>query len=72
MKASSGEVSPYDNNSPILSDQLLCKFGEDSCSLSDRVSRLSEQYKLSDHSKDESESTSPKDKGELNSLELEI
>ncbi|XP_026232979.1 rho GTPase-activating protein 6-like isoform X2 [Anabas testudineus] len=54
IKASSGEVSPYDNNSPILSDGLLCKYGEDNSPLSERLSRLSEQYKLS-------ESTSPKD-----------
>ncbi|XP_028991655.1 rho GTPase-activating protein 6-like isoform X2 [Betta splendens] len=61
FKASSGEVSPYDNNSPVLSDQLLCKYGEDSSPLSDSVSRLCEQCKLSDGSKDRSENTSPKE-----------
>ncbi|KAM9346942.1 rho GTPase-activating protein 6 [Symphorus nematophorus] len=59
IKASSGEVSPYDNNSPVLSDQLLFKYPEDSSPLSDRIPRLSRQYKLSGHSKDGSGSTSP-------------
>ncbi|XP_040005395.1 rho GTPase-activating protein 6-like isoform X2 [Xiphias gladius] len=59
IKASSGDVSPYDNNSPVLSDGLLWKHPEDSSPLSDRVPRLSTQYKLSGHSKDGSGSTSP-------------
>ncbi|XP_037345162.2 rho GTPase-activating protein 6-like isoform X1 [Pungitius pungitius] len=58
IEASSGEVSPYDNNSPVLSDRLLCKYPEDS-SLSERHPRLSGQYKLSSCSKDGSGSTSP-------------
>ncbi|XP_067372862.1 rho GTPase-activating protein 6-like isoform X2 [Channa argus] len=62
IKPSSGEVSPYDNNSPVLSDGLLCKYPEESDPLSDRDSRLSEQYKLCDHTKEGSGSTSPKDK----------
>ncbi|XP_074515268.1 rho GTPase-activating protein 6 [Sebastes fasciatus] len=59
IKASSGEVSPYDNNSPVLSDRLLCKYPEDSSPISDGISRLSGQYKLSGRSKDGSGSTSP-------------
>ncbi|TDH06827.1 hypothetical protein EPR50_G00117550 [Perca flavescens] len=59
IKASSGEVSPYDNNSPVLSDGLLCNYPEDSSPLSDRVPRLSGQYKLSSHCQDGSGSTSP-------------
>ncbi|XP_058469180.1 rho GTPase-activating protein 6-like isoform X1 [Solea solea] len=59
IKVSSGEVSPYDNNSPDLSDGLLWKYTEDSSPLSDTVLSLSEQYKLSFHSKDRSGSTSP-------------
>uniref|UniRef100_A0A671TMP7 Rho GTPase activating protein 6 n=1 Tax=Sparus aurata TaxID=8175 RepID=A0A671TMP7_SPAAU len=59
IKASSGEVSPYDNNSPVLSDGLLYKFPEDSSPMSDRIPRLSKQQKLSGHSKDRSGSTSP-------------
>ncbi|XP_070770474.1 rho GTPase-activating protein 6-like [Enoplosus armatus] len=58
IKASSGEVSPYDNNSPVLSDQLLSKYPEDSSPLSE-VPRLCGHYKLSGHSKDGSGSTSP-------------
>ncbi|XP_038576544.1 rho GTPase-activating protein 6-like isoform X2 [Micropterus salmoides] len=59
IKASSGEVSPYDNNSPVLSDQLLCKYPEDSSPFSDMTPRHSGQYKLSGYSKDGSGSTSP-------------
>ncbi|XP_071389579.1 rho GTPase-activating protein 6-like isoform X1 [Centroberyx affinis] len=58
-KASSGEVSPYDNNSPVLSDGLLCKCQGDSSPLSDRFFRLPGQYKLSDHSKDRPGDTCP-------------
>ncbi len=71
IKESSGEVSPYENNSPVLSDGLLCKFPEDSSSLFVRTSRLSRR-KLSKHSKDGSGSTSPAlstDKGELHSFQ---
>ncbi|KAM8855899.1 rho GTPase-activating protein 6 isoform 2-T2 [Spinachia spinachia] len=49
--ASSGEVSPYDNNSPVLSDRLLCKYPEDRS--------LSESFKVGGRSKDGSGSTSP-------------
>ncbi|XP_023806753.1 rho GTPase-activating protein 6 isoform X1 [Oryzias latipes] len=51
LKASSGEVSPYDNNSPVLSDQLLCKYSGDSTH--------SRDSKVSAHSKDGSGSSSP-------------
>lgn len=67
IKASSGEVSPYDNNSPVLSDRLLCKHFEDSGPLPDSISRLSGQFKRSSWSKHGSGSTSPTlstDKGE--------
>ncbi|XP_017278064.1 rho GTPase-activating protein 6 isoform X2 [Kryptolebias marmoratus] len=53
LKASSGEVSPYDNNSPVLSDRLLCKYPEDGSLISRRVPRHSRQDELSGHSKDE-------------------
>ncbi|XP_034416732.1 rho GTPase-activating protein 6-like [Cyclopterus lumpus] len=59
IKASSGEVSPYDNNSPVLSDRLLCKYPEDSGPLSDGSPRLSGQYQISGLSKDGSGCTSP-------------
>ncbi|TKS67144.1 Rho GTPase-activating protein 6 [Collichthys lucidus] len=57
IKASSGEVSPYDNNSPVLSDRLLGKYPEDSSPLSNGIPRLSRQHRLS--SQDGSGSTSP-------------
>ncbi|XP_068428693.1 rho GTPase-activating protein 6-like [Clinocottus analis] len=58
IKASSGEVSPYDNNSPVLSDRLLCTYPEDSGPLSDMSPRLSGEYKISGHSEDRSGCTS--------------
>lgn len=69
LKASSGEVSPYDNNSPVLSDRLLLNDTEHSSLNSDRDPICPRQYKLSDHSKDRSGSASPTlsaDKGEQN------
>uniref|UniRef100_A0AAV2K3B4 Rho-GAP domain-containing protein n=1 Tax=Knipowitschia caucasica TaxID=637954 RepID=A0AAV2K3B4_KNICA len=36
IKASSGEVSPYDNNSPIFSSHLMCDYPTDSSSLSSK------------------------------------
>lgn len=68
-KPSSGEVSPYDNNSPVLSDRLRFKCPQDSGPLSDTLPR---QDKLSDQSKDNSGSTSPSlstDKGEQNAFQ---
>ncbi|KAM9343032.1 rho GTPase-activating protein 6 isoform 2-T2 [Pholidichthys leucotaenia] len=59
LKASSGEVSPYDNNSPILSDRLLHKYPKGHSSFTDGASRHSGHDKLSDHSKEGSGSTSP-------------
>ncbi|XP_041663778.1 rho GTPase-activating protein 6-like [Cheilinus undulatus] len=59
IKASSGEVSPYDNNSPVLSDRQLGKHLEDSGQLSDRISRLSGQLKVRGCSQDDSGSISP-------------
>ncbi|CAN9497703.1 unnamed protein product [Ophioblennius macclurei] len=59
LKASSGEVSPYDNNSPILSNRLLCQYTEDNCLFSERHSRFAENYNVRGHSKDGSGSTSP-------------
>ncbi|XP_068602307.1 rho GTPase-activating protein 6-like [Brachionichthys hirsutus] len=56
IKASSGEASPYDNNSPVVPDRPLC---EDGSFISDGIPRLSEQHKLSDDSKDAFGSASP-------------
>ncbi|XP_061082179.1 rho GTPase-activating protein 6 isoform X2 [Conger conger] len=44
-KASSGEVSPYDNNSPVLSDRTLQQ-GEGGSPRADRLFRVPEQYTL--------------------------
>lgn len=55
-KASSGEVSPYDNNSPVLSDRLLSQAyrGDrgDTSPHSERVFRVPEQHSLVDHIRD--------------------
>ncbi|KAM6935018.1 rho GTPase-activating protein 6 [Xenentodon cancila] len=59
LKASSGEVSPYDNNSPVLSDRLLCKYPGDNSLISESVPRHSRQSKTRGHSKDGSGSSSP-------------
>ncbi|KAK6309567.1 hypothetical protein J4Q44_G00194480 [Coregonus suidteri] len=50
-KASSGELSPYDNNSPVLSERLLSKAQEDSNPLSDRLFRFPERFTLVGHVK---------------------
>ncbi|XP_034069378.1 rho GTPase-activating protein 6-like isoform X3 [Gymnodraco acuticeps] len=68
IKASSGEVSPYDNNSPVLSDRLLCKYPEDSSPPTERIPRLYGQCKRCSCSKEGSGTTSPTlstDKGSL-------
>ncbi|CAB1329086.1 unnamed protein product [Coregonus sp. 'balchen'] len=49
-KASSGELSPYDNNSPVLSERLLSKAQEDSNPLSD-LFRFPERFTLVGHVK---------------------
>ena len=71
IKASSGEVSPYDNNSPVLSDRLLCKYPEGSSPPTERIPRLSGQYKRYSCSKEGSGTTSPTlstDKGDYFSI----
>lgn len=59
LKASSGDVSPYDNNSPVLSNRLLCQYAQQNSPFSDRHPRFSENYKVGGHLKDGSGSTSP-------------
>lgn len=69
IKASTGEVSPYDNNSPVLSDGLLGEYPEDSSRFSHRVPK---QHKVTDHSREGSGRTSPALSagiGDLNSLQ---
>ncbi|KAG9349305.1 hypothetical protein JZ751_027748 [Albula glossodonta] len=48
-KASSGEVSPYDNNSPVLSDRLLPQHQGEGSPRVDRLFRVPEQYTLVGH-----------------------
>nr|XP_033803849.1 rho GTPase-activating protein 6 isoform X1 [Geotrypetes seraphini] len=57
-KASSGDVSPYDNNSPILSERpFLGKQEEDAVS-SDKLFRVPEQYMLVGHMQPKSKDVS--------------
>ncbi|MGH0121343.1 UNVERIFIED_CONTAM: hypothetical protein FKN15_032986 [Acipenser sinensis] len=58
-KASSGEVSPYDNNSPVLSERLLFQKQEDISPSSDKLFKVPEQYTLVGHLKSKSKDLSP-------------
>ncbi|KAJ8253193.1 hypothetical protein GJAV_G00210130 [Gymnothorax javanicus] len=59
-KASSGEVSPYDNNSPVLSDRLLQPHqGESDSPRGDRLFRVPEQYTLVGHIKGRTKENTP-------------
>lgn len=61
-KVSSGDVSPYDNNSPVLSDEQMGKYPEDSDPFAHSVPRVS----FTVHSTEGSSRNSPtlSDKGE--------
>ncbi|CAM4399914.1 rho GTPase-activating protein 6 isoform X2 [Lepidochelys kempii] len=48
-KASSGDVSPYDNNSPVLSERSLMAMQEDVALSSDKLYKVPEQYMLVGH-----------------------
>ncbi|KAG2456551.1 RHG06 protein, partial [Polypterus senegalus] len=50
-KASSGEVSPYDNNSPVLAERLLFQRQDDIAPESEKLFRVPEQYALVGHLK---------------------
>ncbi|KAJ8378336.1 hypothetical protein AAFF_G00243560 [Aldrovandia affinis] len=58
-KASSGEVSPYDNNSPVLSDRLLPQHQGEGSPRVDRLFRVPEQYTLVGHVKGRSKEPPP-------------
>ncbi|XP_041066581.1 rho GTPase-activating protein 6-like isoform X2 [Carcharodon carcharias] len=58
-KISSGEVSPYDNNSPVLSDRLLMQRPEDLSPGSEKLYKVPEQYALVGHLKSKSGDSSP-------------
>ncbi|XP_041115101.1 rho GTPase-activating protein 6-like isoform X3 [Polyodon spathula] len=57
-KASSGEVSPYDNNSPVLSERLLFQKQEDISPSSDKLFKVPEQHTLDGHLKSKSKDLS--------------
>uniref|UniRef100_A0A3Q3XP46 Rho-GAP domain-containing protein n=1 Tax=Mola mola TaxID=94237 RepID=A0A3Q3XP46_MOLML len=59
IKASSGEVSPYDNNSPVLSDGLLDKYPGDDSPFFNSIPRLARQQRLDGNSDEGSGRTSP-------------
>ncbi|KAJ7396679.1 Rho GTPase activating protein 6 [Pitangus sulphuratus] len=48
-KASSGDVSPYDNNSPVLSERSLLAMQEEVSRSPDKLYRVPEQYTLVGH-----------------------
>ncbi|XP_067848749.1 rho GTPase-activating protein 6 isoform X2 [Heptranchias perlo] len=58
-KISSGEVSPYDNNSPVLSDRLLVQRPDDLSPGSEKLYKVPEQYALVGHLKSKSRDSSP-------------
>ncbi|XP_062906001.1 rho GTPase-activating protein 6-like isoform X1 [Mobula hypostoma] len=58
-KMSSGEVSPYDNNSPVLTDRLLVQKADDLSPSSDKLYKVPEQYALVGHLKSKSRDSSP-------------
>uniref|UniRef100_UPI00398F27AB rho GTPase-activating protein 6 isoform X2 n=1 Tax=Pristiophorus japonicus TaxID=55135 RepID=UPI00398F27AB len=58
-KISSGEVSPYDNNSPVLSDRLLMQRTDDLSPGSEKLYKVPEQYALVGHLKSKSRDSSP-------------
>lgn len=48
-KASSGDVSPYDNNSPVLSERSLVAMQEEVARSPDKLYKVPEQYALVGH-----------------------
>lgn len=67
VKASSGEVSPYDNNSPLLSDGPLYEYPADSDAFADASPVFSPPRQHDEHSGGTSPSLST-DKGDGNGL----
>ncbi|XP_074848920.1 rho GTPase-activating protein 6 isoform X2 [Carettochelys insculpta] len=58
-KASSGDVSPYDNNSPVLSERSLMAMQDDVALSSDKLCKVPEQYMLGSHMQSKSRENSP-------------
>uniref|UniRef100_A0A8C4V6Y3 Rho GTPase activating protein 6 n=1 Tax=Falco tinnunculus TaxID=100819 RepID=A0A8C4V6Y3_FALTI len=57
-KASSGDVSPYDNNSPVLSERSLMAMPEEVAHSPDKLYKVPEQYTLVGHLNNSSSSSS--------------
>uniref|UniRef100_F6SLA6 Rho GTPase activating protein 6 n=1 Tax=Ornithorhynchus anatinus TaxID=9258 RepID=F6SLA6_ORNAN len=58
-KASSGDISPYDNNSPVLSERSLLALQEDTFPGSEKLYKVPEQYMLVGHLQSKSRESSP-------------
>ncbi|XP_077000931.1 rho GTPase-activating protein 6 [Tamandua tetradactyla] len=59
-KASSGDISPYDNNSPVLSERSLLAMQEDAApGASEKLYKVPEQYMLVGHLQATSRESSP-------------
>ncbi|KAM9181205.1 rho GTPase-activating protein 6 isoform 2-T2 [Dugong dugon] len=59
-KASSGDISPYDNNSPVLSERSLLAMQEDAApGGSEKLYKVPEQYTLVGHLPSKSRESSP-------------
>ncbi|XP_037678005.1 rho GTPase-activating protein 6 [Choloepus didactylus] len=59
-KASSGDISPYDNNSPVLSERSLLAMQEDTApGGSEKLYKVPEQYMLVGHLQAKSRESSP-------------
>ncbi|XP_006835698.1 PREDICTED: rho GTPase-activating protein 6 isoform X1 [Chrysochloris asiatica] len=59
-KASSGDISPYDNNSPVLSERSLLAMQEDTApGGSEKLYKVPEQYMLVGHLSSKSRENSP-------------
>ncbi|XP_066475741.1 rho GTPase-activating protein 6 isoform X2 [Tiliqua scincoides] len=58
-RASSGDISPYDNNSPVLSERSLLTMQEDMALGSDKLFRVPEQHLLVSNLQPKSRENSP-------------
>ncbi|XP_063248898.1 rho GTPase-activating protein 6 isoform X2 [Prinia subflava] len=58
-KASSGDVSPYDNNSPVLSERSLVAMQEEVACSPDQLYKVPEQYTLLGHLQTKPKENSP-------------
>nr|XP_012425085.3 rho GTPase-activating protein 6 isoform X1 [Taeniopygia guttata] len=66
-KASSGDVSPYDNNSPVLSERSLVAMSEEVAHSPDKLYKVPEQYTLVGHLQ-----TKPKENSSASQAEKDV